>query len=139
MATNTTKQRRTNKLLLACFAVSILLLGYILLISPSKISSAFEFVFSFVFQRKSRHVASKVEQRGLRIIGAEFARTGTKSIETALKMLGHTIQDPCLKTATTMRDGWKQQRNGITTTIFDESIEILLQEMEDAGYSATNS
>ena len=106
--------------------------------SSRKLAGAFEFVLDFVRRKHSSHIMDESSPKGLQIIGAGFARTGTKSTEEALKLLGHKVYDTrsmlehaehiprWLKAA----EEYKQHHN------FTE-MEALLKDVEREGYTAT--
>jgi hypothetical protein len=103
--------------------------------STTRLGEAFRFVTDFVFTRHS--LAFTGEQQGLRVIGAGFPRTGTKSQEAALHSLGHRIYDlrSILENRHAQRwvdaaKAWKQRGDL-------QPSHKLLQEMEHAGYTAT--
>lgn len=77
------------------------------------------------------------EQKGLQVVGAGASRTGTKSIEMALSMMGHKVYDARSilqhHHATRWKDAveeWKyQNRTKIMSSLVDD--------MEKLGYTAT--
>jgi hypothetical protein len=107
--------------------------------TPSTIAKAVhsvEFFLGFLFGYDA-HVLGSVKRRGIQVIGAGASRTGTKSIEQALMMMGHKIYDarsvlqhrhaPRWKQAV---EAWKYRNN---TSVLDE----LVDDLEDLGYTAT--
>lgn len=107
--------------------------------SNTKLAGAFEFVLDFVRRKHSSHIHhDNAASKGMQVIGAGFARSGTKSTEEALKWLGHKIYDTrsmlehshhiprWLRAAEEYK-----QHNNLT------EMESLLQEMEAEGYTAT--
>jgi hypothetical protein len=101
----------------------------------SKLYQAFDFVRGFLHYKPTDTTSTK---KGLRVIGAGFARTGTKSTEKALHMLEHKIYD----TRSMLEHGlhvplwiqgakdWKESKD---LTVISK----LLEEIEEEGYTAT--
>lgn len=103
--------------------------------SIEKAVHSVEFFLSFLVGY-DQHVTES-ELRGLRVIGAGASRTGTKSIEKALMMMGHKVYDARSilqhHHAERWKDAveeWKYQNN---TAILGS----LLHDMEKLGYTAT--
>ena len=74
--------------------------------------------------------------RGLQVIGGGFARTGTKSTEAALLRLGHKIYDTRSILECKHADRWVQAAQELRDGKDDE-IRMLLQDVEQRGYTAT--
>ncbi|GAX23352.1 hypothetical protein FisN_15Lh067 [Fistulifera solaris] len=106
--------------------------------SNSKLAGAFEFVLDFVRRKHSSHIDDDSATNGMQVLGAGFARSGTKSTEEALKILGHKVYDTrsmlehsehiprWLRAA----EDYKQHHN-LT------ELESLLKDIEAEGYTAT--
>jgi hypothetical protein len=103
--------------------------------SKEKLVRAFEFVTDFVFLRNSMKYTG--ELHGLQIIGAGFSRTGTKSIETALQKLGHRVYDLRSMFENKHIDRWIEAARDWKEKDDLSTVEALLNEMEDKGYTAT--
>jgi len=77
------------------------------------------------------------DARRLEVIGAGFSRTGTKSIDEALRRLGHKVYDTRSVIELGHAAGWeeaaRQYRASGNVTLLEE----MLGEMEAQGYTAT--
>ena len=77
------------------------------------------------------------QQPGLQVLGAGFPRTGTKSIEQALILLGHRIYDIRSVAENGHGDRWVQAAHDYATRNDTTVLEGLMLEMEQRGYTAT--
>lgn len=104
--------------------------------TSNKLYQAFDFIRGFLFYKPTEITTSP--KQGLTVIGAGFARTGTKSTETALLQLGHKIYDTRSMLEYSHQiplwiQGAKEWKEHNNLTIIDG----LLTEIEQAGYTAT--
>jgi hypothetical protein len=100
----------------------------------SKLYQAFDFVRGFLHYKPTDTSTKK----GLRVIGAGFARTGTKSTEKALLMLEHKIYDTRSMLEHSQHisrwiQGAEQWKESKDLTVISK----LLEEIEEKGYTAT--
>jgi hypothetical protein len=75
--------------------------------------------------------------QGLSILGAGFPRTGTKSIEAALNKLGHRVYDPLTALERKHQQKWIQAAQDWKLRNDTSTLESLVQDMEEAGFTAT--
>ena len=77
------------------------------------------------------------KQGGLQVLGAGFPRTGTKSIEQALILLGHRVYDIRSVNENGHGDRWIQAAHDYSAYNDTTVLEGLVAEMEQRGYTAT--
>lgn len=107
--------------------------------SLSSIAKAFhsvEFFLGFLFGYDS-HVMGIEKRRGIQVIGAGASRTGTKSIEQALTMMGHKIYDARSVLQHRHAQRWKQAVEAWKYGNSTDTLDDLVHDLEDLGYTAT--
>jgi hypothetical protein len=100
-----------------------------------KLGDAVHLVSDYVLKRNTQ--AFTGELTGLTVIGAGFARTGTKSIEKGLQKLGHRVYDIRNMMQHGHTDRWLQAAEDWKLLGDLEGVKALLEEMEAEGYTAT--
>jgi Sulfotransferase domain len=106
--------------------------------SPSiaKAVHSIEFFLGFLFGYDT-HVLDSDERRGIQVIGAGASRTGTKSIEQALMMMGHKIYDTRSVLQHRHAARWKQAAEEWKYRNRTGVLNDLVHDMEELGYTAT--
>lgn len=101
--------------------------------NTNKFLNGFHFVSSIVFGNKAGTYNTQV--RGISVIGAGFARTGTKSLEAALHKLGHRIYDTSSMMQHNHADRWLEAAREWKATGESPTAQALVQEIEAEGYT----
>ena len=96
----------------------------------------------FVGHKKEQHIAqhsipASPSAQGLQVIGAGFARTGTKSTEAALNLLGYKVYDAISMMQHDHVERWIEAAADMKYRQDYRALEELTREVEELGYTAT--
>ena len=96
----------------------------------------------FVGHKKKQHIAQHnipagPSAQGLQVIGAGFARTGTKSTEAALNLLGYKVYDAISMMQHDHVERWIEAAADMKYRQDYRALEELTREVEELGYTAT--
>ena len=105
-----------------------------------KAKLSFQLGFQLVFGYSLLEEDEVEHIQGLRVIGAGFPRTGTKSTEQALRLMGHVVYDTRSVVRHDHGPSWVKaaieykKGNGTSST---SGLENLVRDIESLGYTAT--